>query len=116
MLHSAAAPATSWFSWSRYRSPGECVRVAEQVLLTTQPGWAFATLRELRARGLRSHVAFHHRDSSLVATAHEALVAQPLLTPEDVYGLVVAAEGPARFDATERLRPLFHPDRLKKEM
>src|SRR5439155_11285891 len=90
--------------------------VSQQLFLTTQPGWAFATLAELRARGLRSHVAFHHRDSSLVAPAQPALVERPLLTPEDVYGLVLAAGGTPRFDATERLRRLIDPDLLEQQV
>ncbi len=50
-----------------------------EMLLTTQPGWAFATLVELRGHGVRGQVPFYHRDSSLVASAGSSLV-----TPAEV--------------------------------
>jgi hypothetical protein len=47
------------------------------LFFTTQPGWAFATLAELRALGVRERAELWHRDSTLVlpvtpATEHLA--------------------------------------------
>jgi hypothetical protein len=91
------------------------------LFLTTQPGWAFASLAELRQRGVGGYVPFYHRDSSLVAPlspgAAEAVL--PLSTPADAWGLLLEAEadrtrgdGP---DATVRLGRLLTPRRLRAE-
>jgi len=81
-------------------------RPADAAFLTTQPGWAFATLAELRATGVRDYVDLTHRDSTLVLPA-DALPAEPLLTPADAYGAVVvetrAAQTSSRWDATRAL-------------
>ncbi|HET7767142.1 MAG TPA: hypothetical protein VFN74_00105 [Chloroflexota bacterium] len=71
-------------------------------LLTTQPGWAFATLAELRGRGVGERVELHHRDSTLVLPAG-ALPREGLVTPAETCGVV--AEGYARggWDATRAL-------------
>lgn len=71
--------------------------------MTTQPGWAFATIAELRARGARGFAALYHRDSTLVVPAEPALLGRELVTPASVYGLIAGAARPARHDATEVL-------------
>lgn len=77
-------------------------RPAETAFLTTQPGWAFATLAELRAGGAREFVELAHRDSTLVVPA-EALPDEVLLTPADVYGTVQSAGARGEWDATRVL-------------
>jgi hypothetical protein len=62
------------------------------LFLTTQPGWAFATLSELRRVGVTGYVPFFHRDSSLVADVPQGEPA--LWTPADVWGLLLAADAP----------------------
>jgi predicted RNA methylase len=74
--------------------------VAETVFLTTQPGWAFATLAELRARGVTAHVDFWHRDSTLVVPASEVLSRRRLHTPADAHGTALAAKAKGAWDAT----------------
>ena len=82
-------------------------------LLTTQPGWAFASLRELRSLGVDDHVSFHHRDSSLIAPARPQLRGRRLLTPASLYG-VLAASGPRRrSDAAGVLAGGLDPSALK---
>jgi Putative RNA methylase family UPF0020 len=91
------------------------------LFLTTQPWWAFASLTELRQRGVGGYVPFYHRDSSLVAplTPGAAEAVLPLWTPADVWGLLLEAEAdPARGDgpdATTRLGRLLTPRRLRAE-
>ena len=81
--------------------------------LTTQPGWAFATLREMRGLGVSGRVAFHHRDSSLVTPALEGLDAERLLTPAAVHGCI-ADFGPAgRLAAAGEMARRLHSGRLK---
>jgi hypothetical protein len=74
--------------------------VEARVFLTTQPGWAFATVAELRARGLADYVPFFHRDSSLLVPARRPVLQPPLATPADVYGCLLAATDEPRADAT----------------
>jgi hypothetical protein len=50
---------------------------SDTVFLNTQPGWAFATLAELRALGIRERVEFCHRDSTLI------LSRMPEVTPTE---------------------------------
>jgi predicted RNA methylase len=94
-------------------------RVADGLFLTTQPGWAFATLAEVRARGLPGHVPFWHRDSSLVVSAVDTRLSDEsddLATPAGVYGLVVGAAGTPREDATRRLRRRLEPEAVKRRV
>ena len=77
--------------------------MAAQLFLTTQPGWAFATLAELRARGVGSYARFCHRDSSLLVPVHPPLAGTRLLTPADVFGGVLTAGSSRGRDATEQL-------------
>ena len=90
--------------------------MAEALFFTTQPGWAFATLAELRARGVQSYASFYHRDSTLALPAHPALLQEDLRTPADVLGLVLRAEATARRDATERFRRDLDPSLLKEHV
>jgi hypothetical protein len=88
-----------------------------QVFLTTQPGWAFASLAELRRRGARGYVPFFHRDSTLLAPAPPR-DSPPLCTPGDSWGLLALAEagdGPAG-DATARLAGGLRPARLREAL
>ena len=81
--------------------------------LTTQPGWAFATLRELRGLGVSGHVAFHHRDSSLLTPAVEGLESERLLTPAAVHGCLAEFAPSGRLDAAGELARRLDSDRLK---
>ncbi len=83
--------------------------------MTTQPGWAFATLAELRASGgSEGYVDFHHRDSTLVFRDGLDASLQDLRTPAEVYGEVASA-GPRRGqDATQQLVKMLRPDLVKR--
>ena len=81
--------------------------------LTTQPGWAFATLRELRGLGVSDRVAFHHRDSSLLTPAVEGLESEGLLTPAAVHGSLAEFAPSGRLDAAGELARRLDSDRLK---
>ncbi len=81
--------------------------------LTTQPGWAFAALRELRGLGVSGRVAFHHRDSSLVTPALEGLDAERLLTPAAVHGCLADFAPSGRLDAAGEMARRLHGGRLK---
>ena len=82
--------------------------------LTTQPGWAFATLRELRGLGVSSRVAFHHRDSSLLTPALEGLDSERLLTPAGVHGCLADFARAGRSDAVGELARRLDSGRLKE--
>lgn len=84
------------------------------LFLTTQPGWAFATLAELRRRGVTEYAAFHHRDSSILLPAATTPLRDPLQTPADVFGCLLYAEGDDSQDATARLRRALEPARLRR--
>jgi Putative RNA methylase family UPF0020 len=88
-----------------------------QVFLTTQPGWAFASLAELRQRGVRGYVPFFHRDSTLLAPAPPS-EGPPLWTPGDSWGLLALAEAGEgqREDATARLAGGLRPARLREAL
>ncbi len=81
--------------------------------LTTQPGWAFATLRELRGIGVADRVAFHHRDSSLLTPAVEGLDSVRLLTPAGVHGSLAEFAPSGRLDAAGELARRLDSGRLK---
>ncbi len=80
--------------------------------LTTQPGWAFATLRELRGLGVADRVAFHHRDSSLLTSAMPGLDSVRLLTPGSVHGCL-ADFASGRSDAAGELARRLDSAHLK---
>ena len=82
--------------------------------LTTQPGWAFATLRELRGLGVSGRVAFHHRDSSLLTPALDGLDSARLLTPAAVHGCLADFAPSGRMDAAGELAGRLHSGRLKE--
>ena len=81
--------------------------------LTTQPGWAFATLRELRGIGVADRVAFHHRDSSLLTPAVDGLDSVRLLTPAIVHGCLADFAQAGRSDAVGELARRLDSGRLK---
>lgn len=87
--------------------------MTEELLLTTQPGWAFATVLEIHTRGVESRVPFFHRDSSVVVPASPALIEPPLLTPAEIFGMLLKAEGSHSEDATAGLRQRLDPTLLK---
>ncbi len=75
----------------------------DSYLITTQPGWAFTTLRELRDLGIDDHISFHHRDSSMLCHDRAELKNNRLVTPATVFG-ILAQSGPFRkTDPTENL-------------
>ncbi len=81
--------------------------------LTTQPGWAFATLWELRGLGVADRVAFHHRDSSLLTPVVEGLDSERLLTPAAVHGSLAEFEPSGRLDAAGELARRLDSSQLK---
>ena len=83
--------------------------------MTTQPGWAFATLAEMHASGgSERYVEFHHRDSTLVSREGLDASHQDLRTPAEVFG-EVASSGPGRGqDATLQLVKMLRPDLVKR--
>ena len=81
--------------------------------LTTQPGWAFATRRELRGIGVAGRVAFHHRDSSLFTPAAAGLESARLLTPAGVHGCLAEFAPSGRLDAAGELARWLDSARLK---
>ena len=86
------------------------------LLLTTQPGWAFATLAELRAIGVGEYVEFQHRDSSVVVADASDIDPDVMDTPAEVYGQVLAAPASGKTDATERLVRSMRPPVVKQAM
>lgn len=85
------------------------------LIVTTQPGWAFATLSEMRtAGGGERHVDFHHRDSSLFYKDGLAAPYLHLRTPAETFGELASA-GPRRGqDATGQLVRMLRPDTVKR--
>ncbi len=78
-------------------------RSLKQLLITTQPGWVFATLAELEAFGELHAPASLHRDSSLTIQATGSLVSTELITPADVFGVVLEGHARTGHDATSSL-------------
>ena len=84
-------------------------------IVTTQPGWAFATLSELRASGgAERYVNFHHRDSTLACRDGLGTQLQDLRTPAEVFGEVVSTTSRRGEDATRQLVRLMRPDAVKR--
>ena len=84
-------------------------------VITTQPGWAFATLSELRAAGGGGeYVHFHHRDSTLVCPDGLSAPPKSLRTPAEVFGDVVSTTSRRGEDATRHLVRLMRPDAVKR--
>jgi hypothetical protein len=88
----------------------------DRLFLTTQPGWAFATLAELRRRGVEQYAAFFHRDSSVVVGADERLLREGLLTPGEAYGCLAVGEASRKRDATELLGQQLEPDAVRRRL
>ena len=84
-------------------------------IMTTQPGWAFATLSELREAGrYKRYVNFHHRDSTLVCDDGIPTSPLDLRTPAEVFGEVISATSSRSEDATRRLVKAIRPDSVKR--
>jgi predicted RNA methylase len=88
--------------------------VERGLILTTQPGWAFATLAEFRAMEFNDYVEFHHRDSTIVLTDGSGLDPDLLDTPAEVHGQVLVASANGKADATQQLVGLLRPARMKQ--
>ncbi len=84
------------------------------LILTTQPGWAFATLAELRAMEFGDYLEFHHRDSTVSLEDGSDLDPDLLDTPAEVYGRVLIARASDKVDATQELMKLLRPTVLKQ--
>ena len=85
------------------------------LIITTQPGWAFATLSELRAAGAgEEYVRFHHRDSTLVCRDGIPALPKDLNTPAEVFGEVMSSGSHRGEDATRRIVKLVRPDAVKR--
>ena len=86
------------------------------LVITTQPGWAFATLSELRGEGGEgeAYVHFHHRDSTLVCNDGLLTPLEDLRTPAEVFGEVVSARSRRGEDATRQLVRHMQTDVVKR--
>ena len=85
------------------------------LIITTQPGWAFATLSELRvAGGEEGYVGFHHRDSTLASRSGHSIPPGSLRTPAEVFGEMVSTSSRRGEDATRQLVRLMRPDPVKR--
>lgn len=85
------------------------------LIITTQPGWAFATLSEIRdGGGSGEYVHFHHRDSTLACRDGLLTPLEDLRTPAEVFGEVASARSRRGEDATRQLVRLMRPDVLKR--
>ncbi len=84
------------------------------VYLTTQPGWAIATSRELHNRGINERIPTYHRDSTLVASAIPSLLQTRLLTPAGVYGCILEAQATHGVDSTALFVRRLDPRGLKE--
>ncbi len=85
----------------------------ERIFLPTQPGWAFATLAELRRLGVNDYASFYHRDSSVVVGDSPSL-ANNLTTPAGVFMCLLTAGMRRDGDASSGLQMSFKPATLKE--
>ena len=84
-------------------------------ILTTQPGWAFASLRELRANdSVDDSPRFYHRDSTIVQQDPTEIWPHALNTPSEDFGHVLSASARSGADATRRLGKLMRPADVKR--
>ena len=81
-----------------------------QLVLTTQPGWAFATLAEVRSLGVKSYLTFHHRDSSVLVGNEPSLIAERLISPAAVFGCLMHVEARPGEEAIQSLVGGFRSD------
>ena len=88
----------------------------QELFITTQPGWAFATLAELRSLGVVAYASFYHRDSSIVLPENDTLRSHRLATPDNVYAGLAKAEATKRQDATEALRNQLQSSAFKGQL
>lgn len=85
------------------------------LIITTQPGWAFATLSELRSIGnSERYVDFHHRDSTLACRDGFLTPLEDLRTPAEVFGEVTSTASRRGEDATRRLLRLIRAGAVKR--
>ena len=89
---------------------------SDKLLLTTQPGWAFATLAELRSRGVTGYIPFYHRDSSIIAPGSDSLLSNRLMTPADVFVCLLQTEATASRDAVQVLSQSLNHSTLKERV
>ena len=87
----------------------------QRLLITTQPGWVFTTVAELRDRGHNHHFPFFHRDSSLLSPYESTLVRDPLLTPAEVIGAILITQSSRRKDSTELLLKQLSATKIKSK-
>ncbi len=86
-----------------------------RLVITTQPGWAFATLSELRViGGDKEYVHFHHRDSTLACDDGFSAASSSLRTPAEVFGEVISASSRRGEDATRQLVRHMRPATVKR--
>ncbi len=85
--------------------------MAGTLFMTTQPGWAFATLAELRSDGFERHAEFWHRDSTVIAPDPGGTAR--LWTPAEVFGCLARTTASGALDATTVLRRTLKPAALK---
>jgi hypothetical protein len=86
-----------------------------KILLTTQPGWAFATIEELRGLGVPGRFPRYHRDSSLLVPDLEDTEPGRLITPAIVCGIVHDASSTGRDDAVSELTKGLKPKAFKEK-
>jgi predicted RNA methylase len=86
----------------------------KQLLLTTQPGWAFAIEAELRRRHLRTRGEAWHRDSTLVVESET--LPPDLRTPAEVCGVIASAHARGVDDAAQALRLQIATSRLQQKL
>lgn len=89
--------------------------MAKGLIMTTQPGWAFTTLNELRIVGVEGYAEFWHRDSTIVVS-DAGLKGQRLRTPAEVLGCLAKTQNTNASDATEALRRTLDPASLKEDV
>ena len=87
----------------------------QHLFITTQPGWTFTTVAELRERGHNYRFPFFHRDSSLLSPYESTLVRDPLLTPAEVIGAILITQSSRHRDATELLLRQLSSTKVKRQ-
>ena len=85
-----------------------------QLVLTTQPGWAFATLAELSSLGVKSYLTFHHRDSTVLVGNEPSLLPERLISPEAAFGCLIYIRARPSEDATDLLVKRLSASALKE--
>ena len=86
------------------------------LFLTTQPGWAFATLVELRNLGFPGRPSLHHRDSSILVRDAASLVFGRMATPGTTYGCLAVGRKGRQGDATVELGHRLDAPTFKRDV